>query len=180
MAEIKSTLELVMERTRHLTQSEEEKREQAAAEFRKSLNGLLQKCQDGALAPDHFREDLRRLQETVRVADSLIIPEEIGKRLDLEGDNDWAITLLREAFNISPQGIAAVLGEYRQARDTLARQKRDEIRKDLAETRGISGPAVVPNPAADPNWSTEKQRLRARFESILVQEIDRLKAAWLS
>jgi len=46
MAEVKSTLELVMERTRHLTLTEDEKREQAVAEFKGSLGGLLQKVQD--------------------------------------------------------------------------------------------------------------------------------------
>ena len=54
MAEVKSTLELVMERTRHMTLSEEDKREQALAEFKKSLGGLLQKVQDGVLGPEHF------------------------------------------------------------------------------------------------------------------------------
>ena len=180
MAEIRSTLELVMERTRNLTQTEEEKREQAAAEFKKSLSGLLQKFLDGALTPSHFREDLRRMQEHARVTDGGIILGEICKRLDFDGDSSWALDLLEEAFDVSPQGIAAVFSGYREALDGLARKKSDEIRKDLAEQRGISGSAVVPNLGVDPEWSVEKQRLHEQFESILTQEINKLKAAWPS
>ena len=131
MAEIKSTLELVMERTRNLTQTEEEKREQAVGEFKKSLSGLLQKFLDGALTPDRFREDLHRLQENAQVTDGGIILGEICKRLDFEGDNTWALNLLREAFDINPQGIAAVFAEYQKAVHDLVREKSDEIRKDL-------------------------------------------------
>jgi hypothetical protein len=178
MAEIKSTLELVMERTRHLTQSEEEKREQAVAEFKKSVSGLLQKFLDGALTPDHFREDLQRLQENAQVNDSGIIVEEICKRLDLDGDNKWALNLLGEAFGISPQGMATVFAEYQEAAQELAGKKSNEIRKNLLEKQGIGGAAVVPNLAADPNWAAEKQHLHDRFESLLAQEVNKLKGAW--
>ncbi len=180
MAEIKSTLELVMERTRNLTQTEEEKREQAVAEFKKSLSGLLQKLLDGTLTPDRFREDLHRLQENAQVTDGGIILGEICKRLDFEGDNTWAMNLLREAFDVSPQGLAAVFAEYQEAVHDLARNKSDEIKKDLSEKRGICGPAVVPNVVADPNWAGAKQAIHDRFASILAQEINKLKAAWAS
>jgi hypothetical protein len=180
MAEIKSTLELVMERTRNLTQTEEEKREQAVAEFKKSLSGLLQRFLDGALTPDRFREDLHRLQENAQVTDGGIILEEICKRLDFEGDNTWALNLLREAFDISPQGLAAVFAEYRDAVHDLVRKKSDEIRKDLFEKHGICGPAVVPNVAADPNWAGATQALHGQFALMLDQETNKLKAAWPS
>ena len=180
MAEIKSTLELVMERTQNLTQTEEEKREQAVGEFKKSLSGLLQKFLDGALTPDRFREDLHRLQENAQVTDGGIILGEICKRLDFEGDNTWALNLLREAFDINPQEIAAVFAEYQKAVHDLVREKSDEIRKDLFEKQGICGPAVVPNVAADPNWVAATQVLHDQFASILAQEINKLKGAWPS
>ena len=46
MGEIKSTLDLVMDKTRHLTLSDEEKQEQKEKEFRKKLKGPAQKFQD--------------------------------------------------------------------------------------------------------------------------------------
>lgn len=46
MGEIKSTLDLVMDKTRHLTLSDEEKQEQKEKEFKKNLKGPAQKFQD--------------------------------------------------------------------------------------------------------------------------------------
>ena len=104
MAEIKSALELVMERTRHLRQSEEEKQEQAAAEFRKGISGLVQKFLDGALTPERFREDLRLLQETLQMTDSTAILDEIFERMDLDGTN-MGPDIVPEGFGMNPQGM---------------------------------------------------------------------------
>ena len=175
MGEIKSTLELVMERTRHLRQSEEEKQEQATAEFKKSLSGLIQKFLDGALTPDRFRQDLHLLQETSPTSDRGIILDEISKRLDLDENWAWAMKLLREGFDIDPEGITAVLDEYRKVMNRAALERTNEIRKELREKQGVSGTAVVPNLAADRKWALVRQRLHERFEPILDQEFDKLK-----
>jgi hypothetical protein len=175
MAEIKSTLELVMERTRHLTLTEEEKQEHAMAEFKKSLSGLIQRCQDGALNPGRFREDLHLLQVNSQVTDMGIVIDEISKRLDLDRDNAWALNLLAEAFGINPRGITAVSDEYRKAADETALNRIDEIRKELGGKQGIYGSAVIPNLAADREWVLTQQRLRERFEPVLGQEFDKLK-----
>ena len=175
MAEIKSTLELVMERTRHLTQSEEEKREQALAEFKNSLSGLIQKFRDGALRLDHFQKELRLLQDDAKVTDSGIIFDEVSRRLELDEDNAWAMAFLKEVFGINMDGVAAVSGEYLAAIDTAARKRSNEIRKDLEEKHEIRGGAVVPNLAADPEWAGQRQHLRAHFESLLAKELNKLR-----
>jgi hypothetical protein len=175
MAEIKSTLELVMERTRHLKQSEEEKREQAVSEFKKSLNGLIQRFLDGELTPERFRQDLQLAQETCHVTDSATILDEFFKRLDLDGDHTSTLILLKEGFGIDPTGITGVFDEYRQAVNRVALDRTDEIRKELAEKQGVSGTAVVPNLAADLEWESAQQRLKGRFEPILGREFDNLK-----
>jgi hypothetical protein len=177
MAEIKSTLELVMERTRHLKLTEEEKLEQAMAEFRKGLSGLIQRCRDGALTADRFREDLHQLQANMQVTDRDIPLDEITKRLELDGDNEWAFNLLAEAFGIDPSGSTAVYEEYREAVAGAALDRADEIRKELGEKQGVFGTAVVPNLKADREWAMTQQRLRERFEPILANELANLRRA---
>ena len=60
MGEIKSTLDLVMEKTRHLTLSQEEKEEQKHIEVDKRLKGLLQKYQDNLLKKEQLEKELDR------------------------------------------------------------------------------------------------------------------------
>lgn len=171
MVEIKSTLELVMERTRHLTLTEQDKREQALAEFKKSLNGLLTRFHDGSVGLDQFQAELRSLQKHSHITDRSTVIGEIFSRLDLDGDNAWALNLLEEAFGMNIEGIGAVLKEYQKAVDSMTQTRMSELRTNLLEQHGISGSAVIPNYAAYPDWSVERQRLRERFRLILAQEL---------
>jgi hypothetical protein len=174
MAEIKSTLELVMERTRHLTLTEEDRREQALAEFKKSLNGLLTRFQDGSLRLDQFQAAVSALQEHSCLTDRKIIIEEIAGRLDLDRDNGWAFNLLEEAFRVNIKGVAAVVGEYREAIESMTQNLIGETREHLLKHYGISGSAVVPNIAAYPVSTLAQKRLRERFEPTLAQEISKM------
>jgi hypothetical protein len=179
MAEIKSTLELVLERTRHLTLTEEEKREQSVAEFKKSSRGLIQKLRDGVMTAERFREELKLKQSTLQVTDEGIVFDEISKWMDLGKDSTWALNLLEEAFGINPQGIRAISAEHRRALDRAAQDRIEEIRMELIKNKGISGTAVVPNLAGDREWVVEQQRIHERFEPVWNQELNQLKGSAL-
>lgn len=55
MTEIKSTLDLVMEKTRHLSFSEQEKKDQHSEEFAKRIKGLIQQYQDQKLKAENLQ-----------------------------------------------------------------------------------------------------------------------------
>ena len=61
MAEIKSTLDLVMEKTKNLSLSSEEKQTQRNKEIEGRIRGLLQKYQDQLITLDQFTSDYRIL-----------------------------------------------------------------------------------------------------------------------
>ena len=63
MGEIKSTLDLVMEKTKHLSLSDEEKQSQKKAELEKRVNGLLQKYQDQVLSLEQLLGEYTRLKQ---------------------------------------------------------------------------------------------------------------------
>ena len=57
MAEIKSTLDLVMEKTKNLSLSSEERQAQKSKEIESRIRGLLQKFKDQALSADKFKSE---------------------------------------------------------------------------------------------------------------------------
>ena len=69
MAEIKSTLDLVMEKTRHLSFSEQEKQEQHSHEFAKRIKGLIQQYQDQKLRVENLKIELSDLRQTFGLKD---------------------------------------------------------------------------------------------------------------
>ena len=64
MGEIKSTLDIVLEKTKHLKLSQDEKRAQKSKEFEKRLMGLLQKYLDQLLNLHQLQKELNRLKKS--------------------------------------------------------------------------------------------------------------------
>jgi hypothetical protein len=171
MAEIKSTLDLVMERTRNLTMTEEEKREQALSEFRKSSSGLIQKYLDGLLSMEGFRKELQNLQQTVEDRNNGALCEEIARRLDPDQDNRQLIALLSEVCAVNNGRIESVLNEYAGTLSSVTRERVDHVRTLLRDSCKVAGPALVPNLDADSDWIKEKQALRQEYLEKLNREI---------
>ena len=87
MGEIKSTLDLVMERTKHLSLSAEEKAQQQKENFEKRLQGLLQQYADGALSVDAFQKGVSELSSELGVTGHKQLVAAICNRIDPEQDN---------------------------------------------------------------------------------------------
>ena len=64
VAEIKSTLDLVMEKTRNLTLSSEEKQAQKQIDVENRIKGLVQKFEDGLLTGNQLKRNYDSLKKT--------------------------------------------------------------------------------------------------------------------
>ncbi len=94
MGEIKSTIDLVLEKTRNLTLSTEEKLGLAREELDKKLRGLLNRYLDNLLP-------LSRLKEEVEIIDSKehglsyeLLKKHLLAHFDLETDNSLVFSAL--------------------------------------------------------------------------------------
>lgn len=170
MGEIKSTLDLVMEKTRHLTLSADEKREQNLIEVKKVFKGLLQKYQDDLLPLDRLKEQVNRLQNSS--------PEEIDwmrnellNLIDLDRDNTPWMTAVREIFGFDTSALEAGIKEYQQALGAAEEQRIVDVKQRMIHEYNISGSAVLPNIEADTHWKDEKAEIQARFR----ERLDRKK-----
>jgi hypothetical protein len=155
MAEIKSTLELAMERTRDLTMTEEDKRKHAAREFKEAVNRLVLRSLDGQIDPDRFRTEFGRLQ--TGPFGRAEAAAEIGRRIDPAADNTLVLDLIKHGLGYDISGIEAILKKFRETLHSEDRRTADRIRADLLN-KGISGSAVIPN------LDTDKDRAARRDE----------------
>jgi len=161
MAEIKSTLELVMERTRHLHMTEEDKRKQAAEAYREAVGRLARKYLDGQIDLDRFQSELNRL-ETHGSSDRADAAAEIGRRIDPAADNTLLLDLLKHGLGFDTSRIEAILPQFRETVHSEEGRVVERIRADLLK-RGISGSAVIPNLEADKNWAKRRGEM---FDSV--------------
>ena len=130
MAEIKSTLDIIMEKTRNLTLSAEEKRAFHEEEIRKKMLGLVQRFLDGHLQMKQIGEELNGLKEKDRVAAAKCVREECAKRLDPEGNNDPVLLLLRQAGGVDAGPVERLMTERRRE---LEKEKADMVFMPPAE-----------------------------------------------
>lgn len=177
MAEIKSTLELVMARTKHLTLTEDEKRENAFDEFKKTFNGLFLRFQDGGLNLDHFKKELIGLQQKFGITDTSLVVGEVLRKLGPGLNNRAALTLLAEAFHVPIEGITRVLGDYDSEIQSLAVSREERMKEVFSRDFGISGSALKPNLDKDGEWALERLRIMEKFEGRLARDIASLKAS---
>jgi len=165
MAEIKSTLDLIMERTKDLVLTEEEKRDIQTQERQARVRGWVQRYRDGSLTGDDIKEYLANEGAAASEAAALL-REECLTQVDPEGDNGKIFSLLQTALAINTTPVEDLIADFHAEAQRL---KIDSGRKALAVlyTRGINGSAIVPNPSLDPEWRRDLESAREQFQERL-------------
>ena len=174
MAEIKSTLDLVMEKTRNLTFSAEEKRAARLEEAQKIFNGLLQKHLDQELTLEALQEGLADVARKHDLDDAGVLRQVVLDRLHLETLHAPLLDVLERVFGCNIGLLSGLARDY-QAEMT---QRADDRRRDLAgflkTQREVWGSAVTPNLESDPKWRDEAATMQELFTMKLEQEKQRL------
>jgi hypothetical protein len=170
MGEIKSTLDLVMEKTRHLTQSQEEKKAQKRIDVNKRLQGLLQKYLDNLLKKDILKEELGKLKTTYDLNVDEMLADLLLNSLKLGRDNTLFLELLSEIFELNLSGLETIFQNFKAAVKSATKERVDQIKTDLSEKRFISGSAVVPNLESDREWLSMLGHIMDGFDKTLNKE----------
>ena len=163
MAEIKSTLDIIMEKANKFSVTEEEKQGFKRQELEGKIKGLVQKGLDGILDSERFQVELLALQTKEKDLVDQLLKEELVTRLELEGNSQELLKMLEYVAVSASSGVRKVLADFEKKGE-----KQKEIRrKTLLESfkkKGISGSAVLPNLDADLEWARIKAELRRQLQ----------------
>jgi hypothetical protein len=174
MGEIKSTLDLVLEKTKHLSQSPEERQAQAQRDIEKRIKGILQKYQDGLNSLEQLQREYDALKAEFSLSDNISLAGEVINRLDPGLDNHALFDVLEHCCHLDYGGLADVVNEYQAGCQTAAQTRMETLKESLAQKHSISGSAVVPNLETDEKWHLKTQELRSIFKEKLRQERENL------
>jgi hypothetical protein len=165
MSEVKSTLDLVMERTRHLSLSKEEKDQQQRTDFEKRLQGLLLRYGEGAITPNELQERIAALQAEMKITGRKHLLQAIFKRIDPDANNERWLPLLADELPEIQKPLQAILSDHRRQRADLLASADRRLRRQLAEDHGIEGTAVMPNAAKEDQFLEHAARLKSETQS---------------
>jgi hypothetical protein len=161
MGEIKSTLDIIMEKTKGLSMSAEEKAAFQKEETEGRVRGLLQKYIDGVFDPDRLKAELEGLGKTRQTMAMAFVRTACLERIEPGFDSSRLLDLLQDLAGLDPTPIYNVLSKYDDEVLRNRKKRSKELLKRLKKS-GISGSAVIPHIEADAEW--EKYMLEAKEE----------------
>lgn len=165
MGEIKSTLDLVMERTRHLSMSADEKARQRRTDFSRRLQGVLQQYADGALTTAQLQSRVSDLQAELGMSGRETLLAAVIERIDPDADVRCWLDLLAELAPPVHAALENMLHEYRTARSAIQHDAERLQLDHLARAHGIHGSAVLPNPLKDAGLQERLGVMREQLRS---------------
>lgn len=163
MAEIKSTLDIIMEKAKKFSVTEEEKQGFKRQELEGKIKGLVQKTIDGILDSERFQVELTALQAKDKDLVYPILKEELMARMEVETNSEALLKMLKSTARPAWVAVEKVLADF----DKKAEKQKESRRKILVDNfkkRGVSGSAVVPNLDADPEWIRMKSEMRRQLQ----------------
>ena len=167
MGEIKSTLDLVMEKTKNLTFSDEEKQRNKNIDINKKINGLIAKYKDNTLRYSEFEKEIRNLERQQGTDCKGIVAEAVLQRIDFMLDNSPLMQLLKEFCGMDTDPVKSFINEYREKALSEVDQRRHAVLGSLKKDHQISGSAVSANLENDEPLKTTLKALQAEFKEKL-------------
>jgi len=174
MGEIKSTLDLVLEKTKNLTLSSEEKEEQQQKEIENRIKGMMQKYQDGILPKNRLITDYEILKKEYNMSQNRALITEVTKRIEPDRDNQPLLEVLQECCAIDTATIESIIEDFRKAYLAASQNRMELLKENLAQQYKIAGSAVLPNLEADGQWRQEAREMRVGYEDQLNRVKDSL------
>ena len=170
MAEIKSTLDIIMEKAKKFSVTEEEKKGFRRQELEGKIKGLVQKAVDGILDSERFQIQVAALQTKDKDLVDQILQNEVVARLEVKANSEPLLKILESAAGSAKGAVKKALTDF----ELKAEKQKDSRRKTLLEgfrKKGISGSAVLPNLDADPEWARAKLEMKQQLQERIREQI---------
>lgn len=176
MAEIKSTLDIIMEKAKKFSVTEEEKKGFKRQELEGKIKGLVQKVVDGVMYPERFQVEVTALQRKEKELVDRILKEEVVARIELGANNEALLRMLEYIAGPASPAVRKALAEFEKKDE----KERESCRRALVENfkmKGISGSAVLPNLDADPEWLRSRSEATRQLQDEIKERLKSLQAS---
>jgi hypothetical protein len=166
MAEIKSTMDLVLEKTRNLTLTSEDKQKLAREELERKVQGLVHRYLDQLIPLSRLNEEMEKIAGTEKDLSVQLLKTHLLAHLDFDCDNSNILSALEEVAGVDTASLVNLKGEYQSEKEEAKKGITEKSLERLQE-KGVSGSAVMPNLGNDPNWTQFLEGLHKRYQERL-------------
>ena len=169
MADIKSSIELAMEKTKGMHLSHKEKEKLKEEELHSRAQGLVNRFLEVDFNLKEMQKDLAKYEPGQREHMEKLMLQYLREAIRLDRDNDLIFQGL-EAFDKKSTNtikkIRELIEDYRQRQGKEYKQAEKVLLKKL-EREGISGSAVQPRVEGSQEWQETADKFKQSFEDQL-------------
>ena len=166
MAEIRSTLDIIMEKAKNLTVTDEDKKDFVEKEVQGRVKGLFQKYLDGILSTQQLKAEMASFDEERRPVAKKELRAMCLTAMTVAGDNQPLFEILDQLLGCHIKPVLDLIDEFREQRKK-EHNKRTKGQIQTLEARGVSGSAVIPNLKANPSWRSYLSDMADQFQERL-------------
>ena len=162
MGEIKSTLELAMERTKKFTISEKEKEEMKQKEVFQKATSLFHRYREAQLSLNDILKEIEKMEKktATTVRESLLY--QWIDALSLDDDDERILkgieSLKRRSIDEGKQKFHHLLSQYQREKENVKEEVKVQFTEALKKD-GICGSSVEPNLEGGELWKKEIEKL---------------------
>jgi len=175
MGEIKSTLELAMERTKSFVISEKEKEEMKQKEVLQKATRLFHGYGVGRLPLNEILKQIERMEEKTRTTVKELLLSQWVDALSLDDEEERILkgieSLKRRSIDEERQRFRDLLSQYQMEKEKIKEKVRVQFTESLRKD-GISGSAVEPKLEGNELWKKENEKLDDSY-NMRLEEIKR-------
>ena len=177
MGEIKSAIELAMERTKGLVMDEQEKERSLIQDAETRIRALVRRFLDNAIDIGDFRNQYDKIELKENAKRTLLV-DIVVDGFDVGGDAR-SFDLLRIADRKLDNRLSAELESFQREFSKALEKNRAEVRKRILKrlkSESISGSALEPNLESWDEWNEAAAETKQAFGSRLAQWKEKVKA----
>lgn len=178
MAEIKSTLELALERTKKIAISDEERQEIKQKEILDKVSTLSHRYREGTSPLHEILKEIEKMDKKIRpwAVENLLNQWVEALSLNDEGERLMkGIESLKErSLDEIKQRFDALLSLYREEMEEMEKRVRIQL-MEILKREHISGSAVEPNVEGSELYKKERERLDQTYKAKLQELKEELK-----
>ena len=178
MAEIKSAIELAMEKTRNLVVDSKEREAMAVKDIDDKVKAVLRRYREEMVDVEDAAKELNKINADPVLRRTLFV-DAVVEELNVRKDNERLLVLMHTAGIELPETIRSDLETLnRTFREEVEARKmftQERIRDNLAES-GITGNGIEPNLFAWDEWHEEVEKVGNAFKKRIEELKDKIKA----
>jgi hypothetical protein len=170
MGEIKSSLELVMERTKKFTISEKEKEEIKQKEVLQKATSIFHRYREGHLPLNKILKEIEKMEKKTAITVKELLLSQWIDALSLEDDDERTLkaieSLKQKTIDEVKQKFHHLLSQYRGEQQKIKEKVRVQFTEAMRRD-GIYGSAVEPKLEGGELWKKEIEKLDHSYKTKL-------------